>query len=230
MRTKIISHIFTIGIFIVIAGWYQLTHATVINTGNVAGTTTAGIPLVSNILATPRSMIRFEVGGAKFSGAATPLTVSATVDVSTPAVISGTATDQAFRDDSVGAAYYGYYLSTGVISTGQTLTNMLIKIQKGAGETSGRSYYLLGNGTTTPAAQSDLTVAPASATTIATTNLNAIRCGTNYSANGLTGTTLHCSAGSTVANMDVTQFTKVLWTDPPSAAIVSQLSFSAVAN
>jgi hypothetical protein len=205
----------------------QIVQATVINTGNLTGTDTVGNELVSNIKATPRSMIRFEIGGAHFTTSGS-LTVSATVDAVTPAVISGTTTDQSFNDDAVGAAFYGYYLSTGVISTGQTLTNMTIKIQKGAGETSGRSYYLLGNGTTVPNDITDLTIAPAAATVIATTTKNAIHCGPNYSANGLTDTATDCAAGTTIANMDVTQFTKILWSDPPGTAIVSQLSFSAV--
>lgn len=212
-----------------IIGWIGSIQATVINTGKDNGTDTFDLPLDAVIRATPRSMIRFEVGGAKYS-TTTGLTLSATVDCTTSAVISGSVTDQAFKDDTVLAAYYGYYLSTAVISAGQTLTNMTIKIQKGAGETSGRTYYLLGNGTSTPAAQTDLTIAPSSATTIATTALNAIRCGPNYSANGITGTAVHCSAGSTVAAMDVTQFTKILFSDPPSTAIVSQLQFTAVAQ
>lgn len=204
-----------------------LVGATVINTGRDFDTNTYGEEMITNILATPRSMIRFEIGGAKFT-TATGITVSASVDAITPAVISGTVTDQAFVDDAVGAAFYGHYISTGVISTGQTLTNMTVKIQKGAGETSGRTYYLLGNGVITPTQQSDLTIAPAAATVIATTTKNAIHCGPNYNANGLTDAATDCAAGTTVANMDVTQFTKILWSDPPSVAIVSQLSFSAV--
>jgi hypothetical protein len=104
-----------------------------------------------------------------------------------------------------------------------------IKINKGAGETSNRSYYLLGNGTTTPSVEGDLTIAPASATTFATAGSNGVHCGPSYAANGLSAS-LNCAGGSDVANMDITQFVKVLYSDPDSAAIVSQVEFTAVAE
>lgn len=203
-------------------------HATVVNTGNLAGTTTAGVPLTGNILATPRAMIRLDLGGAKYIGAATPLTITITVDCSTPAVTVGTAANQLFRDDAVSAAFFGYYLTLGVRSAAQTAANVNLKVRRGAGETAGRSYYLLGNGTTTPTVQGDLTVAPAAVTTFATAPPNTIRCGPSYVANGISGTAINCAAGATVANMDITQFVKVLYSDPVATARISQLEFTAV--
>lgn len=203
-------------------------YATVINTGNYSGTSTIALPMRANINATPRAMIRLDVGGADFVNTTTPLSITITVDTSTPAVTVGVAADQSFRDDANGAAYFGYYLSLGVRSAGQTAANVNLKVQRGGGETSGRTYYLLGNGTSTPTAQGDLTIAPASATTFATAAPNTIRCGPNYVANGVTGTAINCPSGSTVANMDITQFVKVLYADPAASARISQLSFTAV--
>lgn len=206
----------------------EAAYSTVINTGNYAGTSTLAVPLGSRINATPRAMIRLDVGGADYANTTTPLTISITVDCSTPAVTVGAAADQTFRDDTVSAAFFGYYLSLGVRSAAQTAANINLKVQRGAGETSGRSYYLLGNGTTTPTLQSNLTIAPAAATTFATATPNTIRCGPSYSANGISGTAINCAAGSTVANMDITQFVKILYSDPIASARVSQLSFTAV--
>jgi hypothetical protein len=206
----------------------QLSHATVINTGNYSGTNTNAIPLDARINATPRAMIRLDVGGAKYTSTTSPLTISITVDCSTPAVTSGTAADQLFRDDSVSASFFGYYLSLGVRSAAQTAANVNLKIRRGSGETSGRSYYLLGNGVTSPTLQSNLTIAPAVVTTFATATPNTIRCGPSWNANGVTGTAINCAAGTTVANMDITQFVKILYTDPIASARVSQLEFTAV--
>jgi hypothetical protein len=208
--------------------WGNPSDATVINTGNYSGTNTNAIPLDARITATPRAMIRLDVGGAKFTGAASPLTLSITVDCSTPAVTVGTAADQAFRDDAIGAAYFGYYISLGVRSAGQAAANVNLKVRRGAGETAGRSYYLLGNGATIPNDQGDLTVAPAAVTTFATSPPNVIRCGPSYAANGISGTAINCAAGSTVANMDITQFAKILYSDPIASARISQLEFTAV--
>lgn len=203
-------------------------HATRITTGNLANTTTAASPQVSNINATPSSIIRLDLGGANFATNTGQLEVNISVDTATPVVTVGTAADQAFRDDAVGAAYFGYYLSTGVRSANQPNAALNVKVKAGSGATANRSYYLLGNGATTPAAEGDLTAAPASATTFVSPGKNAVHCGTNYATNGLSGAAIGCAGGSTVANMDVTQFVKVLYTDPTSAAIVSQLEFTAV--
>jgi hypothetical protein len=211
-----------------IIGLSTSAHATRITTGNLNLTTTAASPMTSNINATPTAIIRLDVGGANFINATTPLSVSVTVDTSTPVVTVGTAANQAFKDDATGAAYFGYYLSVGERSSNQSAANINVKVKKGSGETSGRSYYLLGNGTTTPAVQGDLTVAPAAVTTFATGAPNGVHCGPSNVANGLSGTALNCAGGSTVANMDITQFVKVLYADPTSAAIVSSLEFTAV--
>lgn len=208
------------------------TQATVINTGILNNTTTAGTLMNATSTITPSSTIRFEVGGAKFTGAATPLTLSVTVDASTPTVVTGSAADQAFKDDAVGAAFFGYYLTTGVRSANQpaAAAGVVIQVKKGVGETANRTYYLLGNGTTTPTVQGSLTIAPAVSTTFASTTKNAIRCGPSYVANGLSGTAMNCAAGTTVANMDITQFVKILYADAPSVAIVSQLQFIALSQ
>ena len=203
-------------------------HATRITTGNMSATTTAASPQVTDVNATPAAIIRLDVGGAGYINTTSPLSVSITVDTATPSVTVGTAADQSFRDDAIGAAYFGYFLSTGVRSSNQSAANINVKVKKGSGETANRSYYLLGNGTTTPTAQGDLTAAPASVTTFATAAPNGVHCGPSYSANGLSGAAIGCSGGSTVANMDITQFVKVLFSDPTSAAIVSQLEFTAV--
>ncbi len=92
---------------IVVAGMSSSVEAVVINTGNMAATTTAATPLVSNIVATPASIIRFEVGGAKYVLDGAQLKVSITVDTSTPTVTVGTASDQSFKDDLDGAARNG---------------------------------------------------------------------------------------------------------------------------
>ena len=213
---------------VLVAGLSTSAHATRITTGNLAATTTAASPLVSNISATPAAIIRLDVGGASFINTSTPLSVTITVDTSTPSVTVGTAAAQSFRDDAIGAAYFGYYLTVGERSSNQSAANINVKVKKGSGGSAGRSYYLLGNGTTTPTVQGDLTAAPASATTFATGAPNGVHCGPSHVANGLSGTAIGCTGGSTVANMDITQFVKVLYSDPTSAAIVSQLEFTAV--
>ena len=211
---------------IVVAGMSSSVEAVVINTGNMAATTTAATPLVSNIVATPASIIRFEVGGAKYLLDGAQLKVSITVDTSTPTVTVGTAADQAFKDDVDGAAFFGYYLTTGVRSSNQSGPGVNVKVRAGAGETAGRSYYLLGNGSSTPDDVGDLTDAPAAFTTFASTVPNSVHCGPSYVANGLTGASIGCAGGSTVANMDITQFVRVAYSD--SAAVTSQLEFIAV--
>jgi len=214
----------------VVAGLSSSAHATRITTGNLSATTTAASSLISNINATPASIIRFEIGGANFTTAGGELDVTITVDTSTPTVTAGTAADQSFKDDTDGAAFFGYYLSTGVRSSNQSAAGMNIKVRAGAGETAGRSLYLLGNGTTTPSAVGDLTDAPGAYTTFAATVPNSVHCGPSWNANGLTGAAIGCSGGSTVADMDLTQFVRVEYDDPTGAAIVSQLEFIAVAE
>jgi hypothetical protein len=176
--------------------------------------------------------IRFNLGGAKFPKVSGELSVSITVDCITPIVAVGTAADQLFRDDAVGASYFGYYLSTGLLTSGQAAgTTSHIQIQKAPAETAGRSYYLLGNGTSVPNDQTDLTIAPAAATTIATDVVNGTGCGPNYAANGVSGVNgVTCTAGTNVANMDVTQFVKVLWSDAPATTITSAIQFIVVVN
>ncbi len=203
-------------------------YATSITTGELSNTSTAGSPLLSNITVAPTPTIRFQVGGVAFATASSQLNVSISVDALIPTVTSGTAADQSFRDETVGAAYFGYYLTTGVKSASQPLVGINIKIRKGSGETTNRSYYLLGNGIITPASQGDLTPAPAGYTTFATAGANGSHCGPRYVTNGLTSPTINCAAGSTVANMDVTQFVKVLDSDAASASIISQIEFIAV--
>ncbi len=213
---------------VIALGLSTTAHATRVTTGNVAGDTTAASPQTSEISATPSSIIRLDLGGAGYINTTSPLSVTISVDTATPSVTVGTAADQAFRDDTAGAAYFGYFLSTGVRTSNQSAGNVNVKVKAGSGATANRSYYLLGNGTTTPTVEGDLTAAPASATTFATAAPNGAHCGPSYSANGLSGSAIGCAGGSTVANMDVTQFVKVLYSDPTSAAIVSQLEFTAV--
>ncbi len=226
MTNKILKSLMLGAVFV--AGFSTNANATRITTGNMSATTTAATPLVTNISATPAAVIRLDVGGANFINVVSPLSVSITVDTSTPSVTVGTAANQMFRDDTIGAAYFGYYLTTGVRSSNQSAANINVKVKKGAGETANRSYYLLGNGTSTPTVQGDLTIAPAAVTTFATTTPNGVHCGPSHVANGLSGTAIGCTGGSTVANMDITQFVKVLYADPAAAAIVSQLEFIAV--
>lgn len=170
--------------------------------------------------------IRLNLGGAKFPTVSGDLSVSITVDTITPTVAVGTAADQSFRDDTVGAAFFGYYLSAGVRSQQQANgTSLYLQVYRGAQETAGRTYYLLGNGTSTPTAQSNLTIAPATATTIATTARNSTECGPNYAANGIDLINgVNCTNNNLDPNFDITVFVKVLWSDPPSAAIVSNLT------
>lgn len=204
------------------------TYATSITTGELSNTSTAGSPLISNITVAPTPTIRFQIGGLAFATASSQLNVSISVDALIPTVTSGTAADQSFRDETVGAAYFGYYLTAGVKSASQPLVGINIKIRKGSGETSNRSYYLLGNGVITPSSQGDLIPAPAGYTTFATAGANGSHCGPRYVTNGLTDPAINCAAGSTVANMDVTQFVKVLDSDAASASIISQVEFIAV--
>ncbi|MEZ4846974.1 MAG: hypothetical protein R2877_08650 [Bdellovibrionota bacterium] len=172
--------------------------------------------------------IRFNLGGAKFLAVAGQLSVTITVDATTPAVTIGTAPDQMFRDDSVGAAFFGYYLTTALRTQQQANgTQGYVQLRVGSGATANRTYYLLGNGTTTPTLQSQLTAAPAAYTTIASIPRNSIECGTNYAANGLGNTNgVNCNNNPSNDAMDVTQFVKVLFTDAPTAIITSQLQFA----
>lgn len=205
-----------------------VSYATNITTGDLANTTTAGSPLISNITVAPSPTIRFAIGGANFATSSSQLNVSISVDALVPTVTAGTAANQMFRDESVGAAYFGYYLTTGVKSASQPLSTVSIKIRKGSSETTNRSYYLLGNGVSTPTVQGDLTPVPAGFTTFAAAGANGSHCGVNYVTNGLTSPAINCSGGSTIANMDLTQFVKVLDSDLATSSIVSQVEFIAV--
>lgn len=203
-------------------------HATRITTGTITGANTNAAPQVAEISATPISSIRLDVGGQRYASTTSPLRVTITVNTSTPAVTAGSAPNQSFRDDAAGAAFFGYYLTTGVRSSNQAAASVNVKVKVGAGATANRSFYLLGNGTTTPTVQGALTAAPAVATTFVSIPPNVVRCGPSYAANGLTGTAIGCVGGPTVANMNITQFVKVQFSDPTSAAIVSRLEFTAV--
>lgn len=187
-----------------------------------------GMAIIS-MNAEAQTRIRLALGGANYNATGTDLTVSSTVECTTPSVISGTAADQMFRDDAIGAAYFGYYLTLGVRTTLQIFgTNVNVKVRRGASSTANRSYYLLGNGTTTPDDQSDLTIAPAAYTTFVSAPKNDTACGTNWSANGLPANGVNgCNGQTIINNMDVTQFVKVLFTDPPGTAIISELDFIA---
>lgn len=188
------------------------------------------IPILFWSTASQAQRIRFNLGGAKYTGATSPLSVSITVDTLTPTVAVGTAADQSFRDDTVGAAFFGYYLTCGLRTQTQAFGTVgNIKVRADAAESAGRSFYLIGNGTTVPTLQSQLTDAPAAYTTFASIPRNTTRCGPNYAANGVSGVNgVNCGANPTVAQMDITQFVKVLFTDPPSAAITSRLEFVVV--
>jgi hypothetical protein len=215
-------------LFLVLIGWSSVADATRITTGDLSGSTTGANPMISTIGATPTPTIRFEIGGASFTTAVGQLNVSIGVDALIPTVTSGATANQMFRDETLNAAYFGYFLTAGVKSASQPAANVSIKIRKGSGETSGRSYYLLGNGTTIPASQSDLTAVPASFTTIAIAGANGSHCGPNYSTNGLSGPEINCGGGSTVSNMDITQFVKVLDSDSTSSPIISQIELMAI--
>ena len=188
------------------------------------------IPILFWSTASHAQRIRFNVGGAKFTGATSPLSVAITVDTLTPTVAVGTAADQSFRDDTVGAAFFGYYLTCGLRTQTQAFGTVgNIKVRADAAETAGRSFYLIGNGTTVPTLQSQLTDAPAAYTTFASIPRNTTRCGPNYAANGVSGVNgVNCGANPTVAQMDVTQFVKVLFTDLPSTPIISRIEFVVV--
>ena len=190
----------------------------------------AGFIILASFVCHAQGIIAFAIGGANYTTSAGQLNVTMTVDAITPAVLTGPAANQEFRDDVVGAAFYGYYLSTAVATTGQTSgTKVNVQIRKGVSGTANRSYYLLGNGATTPNDQTDLTIAPAAYTTYVSVAKNTTSCGTNWSANGLpTGSPYGCTGATIVANLDITQFVKILFTDPPGTAIISDLEMIAV--
>ncbi len=216
--------------FMVCGALLSNVHASVINTGNHAGTNTNSVPLNSKTVATPRSMIRLEVGGAKFSPSAGEISVTITVDTTTPSVTSGPSPDQSFRDDATSASYFGYYLTLGTRSSGQTMANIAVSATRGASATLGRTFGVIGNGTTTPTQEGDLLVVPDTPGVFALVQSNAIRCGPSYVTNGLTGTALNCASGSTTAELDATQFVKVEYADPPGVPIRSIIEFIAEAQ
>ena len=207
--------------------WPWFANAGSISSGHLQNSSTSSNPTLTTIQATPQAMIRFELASMKLSNIGNQLLISIVVDSSSSSVISGIDADQTFQDEMVGAAYFGYYLSTGVRSVHQTDNNVHIKLRKGTNSTQDRTYYLLGNGTVTPTQQSDLDIAPSSFTTFATAPSNSIHCGPNYASNGLSGSQINCSGGSTVAEMDLTQFVKVYYGDPEGSIITSQLEFIA---
>jgi len=170
--------------------------------------------------------IRFRLGGAKYTGSGTTMSVSITADATTPLVVVGMPPDQMFRDDSVSAAFFGYYLTAGVRTQNQAPgTQAHVQLRRGSGATLNRTYYLIGNGVVSPSLESHLVLAPSSYTTIATAPRNRTRCGPNWSANGVTGGGVNCAANPTVAAMDVTQFVKVQFSDLPSSTIQSRIQF-----
>jgi hypothetical protein len=208
---------------ILVFGFYTNLEASEITTKNIVGTTSTTV--ISSIHVTANPALRFKIGSVNENSGS--LNVSTTVDSTISSVTASASANQFFKDDSTKAKYYGYYISTGVTSANQTAKSIHIKIRKGPAETSGRSYYLVGNGSITPKKESDLTAAPVSYTTFATTTSNLTHCGKNYRANHLIDG-INCGVGSTVENMDITQFVKVLDTDKNPSAIISQLEFTAI--
>ena len=178
----------------------------------------------TNLWAPPR--ITLQLGGAKFIKTGNDLSCTITVDATVPAVFTGQVADQMFVDDVAGAAYFGYYLTLGVRTQDQVLPNVNIKVSRGLGATLGRSYYLVGNGVTTPSTESNLTAAPLLPTTFATATSETRSCGPNASSNGVN--LCNNPSSITVPNMDVTQFVKVLYVDNAGTPIFSELDFIAV--
>ena len=79
-----------------------------------------------------QAQIAFAIGGASYTNSGVQLNVTITVDAITPTVITGIAANQAFRDDVAGAAFFGYYLTTGVTTLTQVVgTKVNIQIRKG---------------------------------------------------------------------------------------------------
>src|SRR5690606_590030 len=138
-KTEMKTNKIIMGMLATVMGLSTTSFAASIDTGNMNQTnTTAANPLITNINATPRASIRFAVGGAKFVENAGELSVTIDVDASTPNVTAGLAADQAFVDDAVEAAYFGYYLTTGVRSANQAAANVNVKVAAGT-ETANRS-------------------------------------------------------------------------------------------
>lgn len=174
--------------------------------------------------------MRMDIGGINFAAVGGQLSVTIEVDAATPLVAVGNVADQMFSDSTAGAGFFGYYLTLGVHSDRQPAPRVVnVKVARGPGETAGRSFYLIGNGTTNPTSESDLTQATAGYTTFASFPRNVNRCGPNYAAVGIGGGWLTCNAASIDANLDITQFVKVAFTDP-ATPIVSELVFIAVAE
>lgn len=205
------------------------SQAVTVNTGNYTGTNSSAVPLTANNYATPRSIIRLDLGGAKYPNSGGELTIAITVDTTTPVVTTGTAADQAFRDDSVGAAFFGYYLTLGLRSSAQTTASISVSARRGSPSTVGRTFGIIGNGTTIPTAESDLTLVPDAYIDFAFVPSNTISCGPNHVANGLSGAAINCATGTNVPELDVTQFVKVNFTDTPGVPISSKIEFIASA-
>jgi hypothetical protein len=210
--------------------WPCLADAGEASTSTIRGTSTSSSPITTTIHAKTQAAIRFEVAGAKLSTVGNKLSISISVDSSKLGVTSGIQADQIFRDSNIGAVFFGYYFSTGVKSVHQASKNIHVKLRKGNAETPGRTFYLAGNGTTSPHNQADLKIAPSTFTTFATAPSNSVHCGPQYMSNGLSNPKLNCAGGSTISNMDLTQFVKVLYNDPDGSYITSQLEFIATAE
>lgn len=204
--------------------------AVLLSPGVFAGETFINDTKKSTIHATPTAILKFEVASPKFNTNDNQLTVSITVDRLLFSVSSGISADQSFQDKSTGAAYFGYYLSTGVRSVSQSKPNISIKLRRGSIETAGRTYYHLENESVVPTHEKDLMKAPQNYTTFVKVPSNSVHCGPRYAFNGLSKTNINCNGGTVVTNMDLTQFVKVLYTDPIGSQITSQIEFTAVAE
>ncbi len=173
--------------------------------------------------------IAMRLGGAKFVPSGGQLAVSITVDTSLPTVISGSQADQTFRDDTVSAAFFGYFITLGVGSSQQSTFNSLkVAVKVGSGETSGRTYALYGHGATNPSSQSDLIRPPNSYAAFLTRNVNNAFCGVNWMTH-IPGSVI-CEGATLVPTLDLTQFVKVLYSDSTASTFTSQLDFIAVVN
>ncbi len=203
-------------------------YADTLAVGNARDAIAVSRPLVTTVAAKPKSSVHLNIAGSMLVGESGSILASVRVDHSHASITTGIQADQFFQDPQSGARYYGYFLSLGVQTAHQTKQMVKIQIQAGENDTPHRSYYRKGNGGSSPMSENELQAVAQTPQTLASVATNTVTCGTRHRQNGMPTEPFNCEQGMQNAHMDLTQYVKVLPSDPEGMVITSHMVITAV--